>query len=74
MRALRGKVEVVSEVASEGAAAGCGAVTGACRRVDRAKQRREGVIDEVGDKRRRARGDSMERRMCGLAIHLIVLY
>jgi hypothetical protein len=58
MRALRGKV----------------AVTGACRRVDRAKQRREGVIDEEGDKRRRARGDSIERRMCWLAIHCIVLY
>lgn len=73
MRALRGKVGVVSGVASDGAA-GCGAVTGACRRVDRAKQRREGVIDEEGDKRRRARGDSIERRMCWLAIHCIVLY
>jgi hypothetical protein len=67
--ALLSATEVVSRMAS-GNVVDCDAVTGACwaRRVDRAKSRREGAIDEVGDSRRRARGDSRERRICWLAI------
>jgi hypothetical protein len=67
--ALLSAAEVVSRMAS-GSVAGCDAVTGACwaRRVDRAKPRREDAIDEVGDSKRRARGDSRERRICWLAI------